>query len=140
MVRGVARRHIDLVKEEGLRRLHALVRDHPDFEVVRDPTPQAYSFRCVPHAFSERQDEPGIQAFLDRLNQGIVDALAPSGKAPITVTRIHGRVALHVSIGSRDSLAADVDRAFEAIAREGRRLATDGLAAARSAAAQEEAC
>ena len=120
-----------LVKEERLRRLHALVRDHPDFEVLDDARPQGYSFRCVPHALSERQHEPRLQALLDRLNQQIADSLAG---LPLTATRIRGLVALSVSS------AADVDPTFEAIAREGRRLAPDVLAAARSAAAQEEAC
>ncbi len=131
MVRERTRRDLALVKQEGLRRLHALVRDHPDFEVLEHPGPRGYSFRYVPHAVSERQHEPQLQALLDRLNQQIADSLA---QLPLTATRIRGLVALSVSIG------VDVDQAFEAIAREGRRLATHVLAAARSAAAQEEAC
>src|SRR5687767_15334493 len=49
-----------MAKNIGLaRRLHALVRDHPDFEVLHEPLLSIYSFRFVPHPIveTERSEE-----------------------------------------------------------------------------------
>lgn len=97
--------------------LHNLVRDHPDFEVLCEPT-AVYCFRYVPNGLAERQAETGVKELLDRLNQQIVEAVQRSGVAVATI-RICGRVAIQVSHGS---LARDVERHFETIARWGRLL------------------
>ena len=104
------------------RRLHDLVREHPDFEVLHEPTLYVYSFRFVPNALAERQDEDGVQSHLDRLNQGIVAAIQRSGLALIMTTRIRGRVAIRMSICSQRTLEEDIDATFESIARWGRLL------------------
>ena len=45
-----------LAKNIGLaRRLHELVRDHPDFEVLHEPTLYIYCFRYVPHRLVGRR-------------------------------------------------------------------------------------
>jgi aromatic-L-amino-acid decarboxylase len=121
------------------RRLHDLVRDHPDFGVLHEPTLYIYSFRYVPHAVAERADDPGMAEALDELNQGIADAIQRSGFALLMTTRVRGRVALRLSICSHRTLEDDVDRTFEAIAREGRRLAPDALSAV-ATASQEKSC
>jgi aromatic-L-amino-acid/L-tryptophan decarboxylase len=108
------------------RRLHGLVRDHPDFEVLHEPTLYIYCFRYVPNGLAERQREPAVAAGLDRLNQEIADAIQRSGLALLMTTRIRGRVALRMSICSHRTLEEDVDTTFEAIARMGRRLASEG--------------
>ena len=110
-------------KNLGLaRRLHNLVREHPDFEVLHEPTLYVYSFRYIPNGLSEHANEPAIQTQIDRLNQGIVDAIQRSGLALIMTTRIRGRVAIRMSICSQRTLEGDVDATFEAIARLGRLL------------------
>ena len=118
-----------LSKNLGLaRRLHELVRDHPDFEVLHEPTLYIYSFRYVPHALADRQEEPAIARLVDRLNEEIAGSIQKSGLALLMTTRIRGRVALRMSICSQRTLAADVDTTFEAIAAAGRRLVREGRA------------
>ena len=57
-------------KNLGLaRRLHGLVAEHPDFEVLHEPTLYLYCFRYVPHSLACRRAEPALEALLDRLNQ-----------------------------------------------------------------------
>jgi aromatic-L-amino-acid decarboxylase len=110
-------------KNLGLtRRLHNLAREHPDFEVLHEPTLYLYCFRYVPNALAEHREEPEVQIQLDRLNQEIVDAIQRSGLALIMTTRIRGRVAIRMSICSHRTLVEDVDATFEAIARWGRLL------------------
>ena len=109
--------NLDLV-----RRLHDLVREHPDFEVLLEPTKYVYCFRYVPNALSERQEKPEIQRKLDQLNQEIVTAIQNSGCALVTTTRICGRIGMRMSISVPRMSEADVDATFESIARCGRLL------------------
>ena len=97
--------------------LHNLVRDHPDFEVLCERT-SSYCFRYVPNSLAERQEETGVQALLDRLNQEIIDAVQRSG-VTLSATRVCGRAAIQVSICAH---ASDVEAMFETIARWGRLL------------------
>jgi glutamate/tyrosine decarboxylase-like PLP-dependent enzyme len=107
-------------KNLGLtRRLHNLVSEHPDFEALHEPTLYLYCFRYVPNRLAERQEEPEVQTWLDRLNQEIVDAIQRSGLALVMTTRIRGRVAIRMSICSHRTLEEDIDTTFEAIARWG---------------------
>lgn len=105
--------------ELWIKRLHNLVREHPDFEVVHEPVHFLYCFRYVPHGLTaERQD----QSFLDRLNEEIVAAVQRQGFDLVATTRVNDRVAIRMSICSHKTLAQDVDTTFEAIARWGRLL------------------
>jgi aromatic-L-amino-acid decarboxylase len=110
-------------KNLGLtRHLHNLVHEHPDFEVLHEPTLYIYCFRYVPNNLWERREEPEIQSRLDRLNQEIVEAIQRSGLAMVMTTRIRGRVAIRMSICSHRTLEEDIDATFEAIVRWGRQL------------------
>ena len=112
-------------KNLGLtRRLHGLVSDHPDFEVLHEPTLYLYCFRYVPHDLAERQGEPEVRALLDRLNEEVVEAVQRSGLALLMTTRLRGRVAIRMSVCSHRTLGEDIDATFEAIARWGRLLNT----------------
>lgn len=108
------------------RYVHALVRDHPDFQVLHQPSLYIYSFRYVPHEVAERQDDPIVAQWLDDVNQQIAEAVQRSGVAFLMTTRMRGRVALRMSICSQRTLESDVDETFEEIARAGRRLARAG--------------
>lgn len=101
------------------RRLHEMVREHPSFEVLHEPSLYIYSFRYVPNRLADRQDEPEIRALIDRMNEEIAEAVRMSGLAMIMTTRIRGLVALRMSICSHRTLDEDVDATFEAIARAG---------------------
>jgi glutamate/tyrosine decarboxylase-like PLP-dependent enzyme len=107
------------------RHLHELVREHPDFAVLHEPTLYVYSFRYVPWRCRDRQDDPAVAAALDRLNDAIAQEVTRSGHALVMTTRIRGRVALRFSICSQRTLEGDIDSTFEVIARAGRRLTSD---------------
>jgi glutamate/tyrosine decarboxylase-like PLP-dependent enzyme len=110
-----------IAKNLGLvRRLHALVRDHPDFDALHEPVLPIYSFRFVPHQLA---DTANAAEWIDRLNSDIAEEIQRSGVALVMTTRIRGRVALRMSICSQRTLEEDIDTTFEAIAAAGRRLA-----------------
>jgi len=106
------------VKEnlELVGHLHSLVCDHPDFEVLCEPTSHPYCFRYLPNGLAERQQEPEVQELLNTLNEEIVHAVERAG---LTLTRLSGRFAIRISIRTSE----DIDATFEAIARWGRLLA-----------------
>ena len=103
-------------------RLHNLVCEHPDFEVISEPTPGLCCFRYVPNGLSERKEEPGVQTLLDRLNLEIVEAVRRGGRDIVAATSVGGRAAIRVSICSPRTTVEDVDAAFESVARWGRLL------------------
>ena len=103
-------------------RLHDLVREHPDFEVLHEPTPDLYRFRYVPNGLAGRQEEPWVRALLDRLNQEIVEAVRRGGRALVVTTRVRGRVVLRMPVCPQGTSEEDVDATFEALARWGRLL------------------
>jgi aromatic-L-amino-acid decarboxylase len=107
------------------RHLHALVGEHPDFEVLHEPTLYVYSFRYLPNALADRPRSPELEACVDRLNEAIAQAISRSGLALLMTTRIRGRVALRMSNCSHRTLERDVEATFEALAGLGRRLAAD---------------
>jgi glutamate/tyrosine decarboxylase-like PLP-dependent enzyme len=79
-----------------------------------------YSFRFVPYQRVETEEEPG---WIDQLNSDIADEIQRSGLALLMTTRIHGRIALRMSICSHRTIEDDIDTTFETIAAAGRRLA-----------------
>ena len=103
-------------------RLHDLVSEHPDFEVLQEPTLYLYCFRYVPNGLAERQEEPGVRALLDRLNEEIVETVGRGGPALVMTTRVLGRVVIRLSICPLGTPEEDVDATFEAVARWGRLL------------------
>jgi glutamate/tyrosine decarboxylase-like PLP-dependent enzyme len=98
--------------------LHNLVSEHPDFEVVRDADASFYCFRYLPNGLAERQD-PEVWGLLDDMNEEIVKTIHREGLGPVGTTRVDGRVAMRVSVGSQRSLL-EIDTLFGAIARCGR--------------------
>ena len=103
-------------------RLHELVSDHPDFEVLGAPAFSGYCFRYLPNSLADRRDEPEVERRLDQLNQEIADAVRRRGAPhPVITIAIRKRIALHISI-CRETLPEDVDATFEAVARWGRLL------------------
>jgi glutamate/tyrosine decarboxylase-like PLP-dependent enzyme len=111
----------NMQEDDLVVQLHDLVREHPDFEVLCEPTLYLCRFRYVPNGMAERQDEPEVQTLLDRLNQEIVETVQRLGLTLVN-SRIGGRVAIQMSFCSRRTLADEVDATFETIARWGRLL------------------
>ena len=102
-----------------LGHLHSLVREHPEFEVLCEPT-LVYCFRYLPNGLAERREEPEVQELVDRLNEEIVEAVQRDAIPLVTTTSVTGWVAIRISIGSQRTLNEDIDATFEAIARWGR--------------------
>ncbi len=104
------------------RHLHQLVRDHPDFEVIHEPTLYLYCFRYVPRALVKSAHEPEVRERLDRLNQQIADAVQKSGTALVMTSRIRGRIVLRMSICSQRTEEEDIERTLGALAQAGHDL------------------
>ena len=96
--------------------LHNLVSEHPDFEVLCEPTADVYCFRYLPNGLPVDQHN-----VLDRLNGEIVESVQREGSALVNKTQVGDRVAMGISICSCRTLK-DIDATFEAIARCGRLL------------------
>jgi len=105
-------------------RLHELVSEHPDFEVLGAPTLDGYCFRYLPNGLVERQD-PQVQALLDHINEEIVTAVQREDLSLVRPTRVDGRVAMRMLIESDSVLLEEIDTLFEAIARWGQKLKTE---------------
>lgn len=105
-----------------IRQLHELVSDHPDFEVLQSPTFSGYCFRYMPNSLADRREEPDVQRLLDEINQQIVAAIRRNGQVLVMTTRIRDRVAIWMRNCPPGTFPADIDAAFEAIARWGRLL------------------
>ena len=99
------------VKQDCLTVLNDLVREHPDFDVVW-PTHSEYCFRFIPNSLVERQEEPDVQALLDVLNEGIVQAVQHNGFAEVTTILVRGRIAIRMTCPGTN-LAGDVEATFE---------------------------
>src|SRR5215467_2927773 len=94
--------------------LHDLVHEHPDFEVLSEPTVNLYCFRYVPNDMAEHKDQLEVRQLLDRLNSEIVDGAQREGPAFVTKMYVDGRVAMRVWISDAGSVREDVDATFEA--------------------------
>lgn len=104
------------------QRIHELVSEHPDFEVLSETASDFYCFRYVPNDLAERQDEPQVQGLLDCLNQEIVKAVQRNDFSQVATIEMQGRIALRVWHRSEKFSREDVDAVFEVIARWGRLL------------------
>ncbi|HEX7295450.1 MAG TPA: hypothetical protein VF251_06840 [Pyrinomonadaceae bacterium] len=107
------------------RCLHELVGDHPDFEVLCEPTGAPYYFRYVPNTLADRLEEVQIQQLVNRLNEEIVENVQCRGFKSVTTINVRGLVAIQISISSNEI----PHTTFEALARWGRLLHTTHQAA-----------
>lgn len=107
--------------------LDTLARSNGDFETFHEPNLFIYSFRYAPadlQATLELEPEAGnrVQAYMDELNQAVIDEVVESGLAFLTTTTIRGRRALRLSICSHRTTKADIEVVFEALSETGARL------------------
>ena len=100
------------------RCLHELVGDHPDFEVMCEPSSAPYYFRYLPNTLAERLDEFETQQLVNRLNEEIVENVQCRGFNSVMTIDAHGLVAIQISISSNEI----PHTTFEALARWGRLL------------------
>src|SRR5205823_8430236 len=84
----------------------ALLEQSPAFEMLCQRQLSIVCFRYVPAEL--RQRTAANEPELDRLNLAIVDAVRATGRAFLSSTRLHGRVALRFCFVSWRTTAADV--------------------------------
>ena len=109
-------------RDSFTQRIHELVSEHPDFEVLSEPTSHRYCFRYVPNVMAERQNKLQVQRLLDCLNQEIVEAVQRHNFSQVATIEMQGRIAIRVWHHSEKISREDVDAVFEVIARSGRLL------------------
>jgi aromatic-L-amino-acid decarboxylase len=131
-----------LIRAHGLEGLRAMIRDHvawsrdlaarlgaePDFEIVTEPVLSLFTFRHLSAA----------DGAADAHNLALVEAINDDGRTYLTQTRVDGRIAIRLQVGSFQTTAADLDIAFDAITQIARRLdsattGTEPLSRARAA-------
>lgn len=98
----------------------------PDFERLA-PTPMStVCFRARPRDLAGRPDDPAgqrrVEAYLDQLNERIVDAVNADGRAFFSHTRLDGRYTIRIAIGNIRTDEATVISAWELVRAEALRL------------------
>lgn len=115
---------------QGIRcaeHLDRLVRTSEDFEALHEPNLFIYSFRYAPKQYRTAVNGSAaagekINAYLDRLNQRLADAMQASGTAFVMTSRLHGRVVLRFSICSHRTTLGDIEEVFAKLQELGREL------------------
>jgi glutamate/tyrosine decarboxylase-like PLP-dependent enzyme len=92
----------------------------PGFEILCPRQLSVVCFRYVPPGGKARSD--GEERELDRLNLVLIDAVRATGRAFLSSTRLHGRVALRFCFVNWRTTAADVEEVIRLIADIGERL------------------
>lgn len=109
------------------RTIAARIDAEPDFERLA-PTPfSTICFRARPRDVEERMARAGataeeIDAYLDTLNEALLDALNASGRVFFTHTRLRGRFALRMAIGNIRTTEDDVVAAWDLVREQAVRL------------------
>jgi aromatic-L-amino-acid/L-tryptophan decarboxylase len=98
------------------RHLHALVREHPDFEALTQHL-SITTFRYVPRDLAA--GSPDAEDYLQRLNQELLSRVERSGDAFLSNAMVNGRFALRACIVNFRTSQADVEALLPLLARLG---------------------
>lgn len=93
----------------------------PGLELVTQSLSIA-TFRFVPHDLSARRDDPEVAAYLDRLNQELLDRVQNGGECFVSNAVIGGRYVLRACIVNFHTGEADAAAVPEIAARIGREV------------------
>ncbi len=94
----------------------------PDWERLAPVPFSTVCFRWRSAAIAGRTDEPDVRAFLDDRNAGILDAVNRTGEVFLSHTRLDDRFTIRLSVGNLRTEARHVQRAWDLLRREARRL------------------
>ncbi|WP_181702269.1 pyridoxal phosphate-dependent decarboxylase family protein [Chthonobacter albigriseus] len=108
-----------LLRAYGLDGLRRMIHDHvawaealaktiaatPDFEIVTPPMLSLFTFRYSPAGAAD----------LDDLNMRLVNAVNDDGRTYVTQTKVDGRIAIRIQVGSFDATRADIEDSWTAI-------------------------
>ena len=111
------------------RYLADLVKEHPELELVAEPSLSICCFRYVP------RDAPGgaeREPYLNELNQGIMTAIQAGGPTYYSNALVDGRFALRACIVNFRTEADHIDELVRTTVATGRRLHAEALAEAPS--------
>ncbi len=84
-------------------------------------------FRACPAEVAARlvtagdEERAGIESWLDRLNQALMDAVNATGEAYLSHTRLGGRLTLRVAIGNLRTGRLHIERCWEILREEAAR-------------------
>ena len=98
-----------------------LLRGRPDFEVLCSRQLSTVCFRYRPATWG--RGSPAGEEGLDRLNLTLVEELRLTGRAIISSTRLHGRVALRFCFVNWRTTAADVEEVVQLLDSLGSQVA-----------------
>ncbi len=104
--------------------LSQLVEEAPDFELLAPVPLSIVCFRYLPPDAPEndKRDE-----WLNRLNASLADALLADGRAFLSRTTLHGKLALRACILNHRTSPADIDLLFRTLRELGQRIDRTGL-------------
>ena len=97
------------------RHLHALVREHPDFEALTQHL-SITTFRYVPRDLA---GSPDAEDYLERLNQELLSRVERSGDAFLSNAMVNGRFALRACIVNFRTSQADLEALLPLLSRLG---------------------
>jgi glutamate/tyrosine decarboxylase-like PLP-dependent enzyme len=101
------------------RHLHALVRQHPDFEAMTQHL-SITTFRYVPRDLQSATARADVEPYLDRLNEELLTRVERSGEAFLSNAVVNGRFALRACIVNFRTSLADIEALPDGLARHGR--------------------
>jgi len=104
--------------------LAAAVKAHPETELMTQDL-SITTFRFVPKDLQARAGEEAVEAYLNTLNETILDRTQSEGEAFVSNAVIHGRYALRACIVNFHTGADDVAAVPEIMAAAGRRFDAD---------------
>jgi aromatic-L-amino-acid/L-tryptophan decarboxylase len=103
------------------RRLHRLVGDHPELEACTQEL-SINTFRYVPVDLRAELESVGAEAYLNELNQALLERIQGSGEAFVSNAVVRGRYLLRACIVNFHTGEGDVAALPEIVARLGRKV------------------
>jgi len=103
------------------RRLWQRAVEHPELEPVTQGL-SITTFRFVPLDLQARLGEAAVAAYLDRLNEALLERLMAGGEAFVSNAVVEGRFLLRACIVNFRTRESDIDALPEIVARLGREL------------------
>ncbi|HET7458826.1 MAG TPA: aminotransferase class V-fold PLP-dependent enzyme [Gemmatimonadaceae bacterium] len=100
-------------------RLAARVGEHAELELFTQSL-SITTFRYVPRGLRASLGAPDAEAYLDRLNEALLERIQSGGEAFVSNAVIRGRYVLRACVVNINTTAADVDALPEIVARLGR--------------------
>lgn len=101
------------------KRLFERVDAHPDLEALTHGL-SITTFRYVPEDLWAERSEPGVEDYLNRLNEALLERIQRSGEAFVSNAVLRGRYVLRACIVNFNTASPDVDALPEIVARLGR--------------------